>query len=487
MEKESFDFNNEEYVNSQIDSINSMLSKSNYAMLTGLSVNLQGTRPRRITRDQIRRALDNPFENVNLLQQTSTMLKSTNGIYQEVLDYQSNMLTNDYMLIPVNLGSIKTEKKMAKALEEQALFLSKYNIKYNSPWIYKRVLEQGELYAYKMDSDNGIILLEIPANFCKVTKKENSLHRFAVDLSRFKDDTIIYMPKEIQQAYKRFKDANKTNKDIIDRSYYQVSENGIAFVLEDNASKCLPYYSSVFDDFIELEDKKDLKNKNDILSAIKLIHQKLPINKDNGQVQMNTLQATTIHNATKASLPKNTAIVTHPLEMEILNLSDSNSKLNESIDQATGNIYASAGISAELFNGKKNSDEAIASGIVVDSLITFRLQKMVANWINYELSNNKKQGALFKISFIDSTYFNKDAKVKSAREDMAYGGSRTEFLATKGYEPNEGLNLLKMENLLGLDSIMIPQKSAHTMSSSDTGRPTKTSGDNGVSAAAEEE
>lgn len=477
MSEKSFDLNEESYVRDQVDFVNNMVLSRNYALLEGLHVNLTGKRHRRITRDQIRRALDNPLDNIELLQQASYMLKVTNGIYQEVLDYQANMLTNDYMLTPLSIGKVKTTEKMAKILEEQANFVSRYNIKYNASWMYKRILEQGELYIYKIETSDGIIIMEIPNVFCKVTHKENSVHRYAIDLGRFDDNTIKYMPKEIQQAYKTYKSNRKSNnKNIIDSSYYKVSNLGVAFPLEENSTKGLPYYTSVFDDFIELEDKKDLKSENDIIDAIKLIHQKLPYNKETGQLLINTKQAQAIHNATKSNLPKGTAIVTHHLDTEILTLSDSNTKLDKSIEQATDNIFNSAGISAELFNGKKNSNQSIISGLIVDSLVPRRLQKMVENWMNYELSMNKKLGVQFKLKFIDTTHFDKESRAKASRENMAYGGSRLEFLATQGYEPNEGINVLKMERLLGLDDILVPQSTSYTSSGDTTsvdesGRP----------------
>lgn len=469
-----FDINDETYINEQIDAINSMINRSNYASLQGLSVNLTGERSRKINKAQIRRALDSPLASVNILQRTSSMLKKTNGIYQEILDYQSNMLTNDHMLIPISVDKIKTKIEMAEILTEQSLFLSKYNVKYNTNWIIKRVLEQGELYIYKLETADGIVLQEIPASFCKITRKYNNVFRFAINLNNLNDNIIIYMPKEIQLAYKNFnKNQNKKKNSIIDNSFYEVGENGIAFPLEENSTKCIPYYSTIFDDLIELEDKKDLKSQNDILSAIKLIHQKLPYDKETGKVLVNAKQATTIHNATKASLPKGTAIVTHQLDMDILNLSDKDSKLDESIDQATEQVFQNAGKNLELFNGKKNNTEAIVAGIVVDSLVPLRIQSMVANWINYELSKNKKKGVQFKIKFIESTHFNKDVKIKIARDNMSSGGSQLEFLATQGYEPNDGLSLLEMEKLLELDKLLIPKKTSHTLSKNDIGRPDK--------------
>lgn len=484
---DKFDINQESYVKDQLDSIENMLMSRNYALMNGLSVNLSGQRYRKINRDQIRRAVDNPLDDLETLQQASEMLSITNGIYQQVLDYQANMLTDDYMLIPVNVGKLKTSDKVMKVLEEQANFISKYNIKYNAKWMRHKILKNGELFIYKVEGSDGNIIQELPNVFCKIVAKENEVHRYAINLSKLNDNIIIYLPKEIQVAYKKFRSGSKTLK-LIDRNWYQVSNNGVAFTLSENKPKGIPYYTSIFDDLIELEDKKDLKSQNDIIDSIKLIHQKLPYDKETGQVLINTKQAQAIHNATKQNLPKGTAIVTHHLDTEVLTLSDSNSRLNDSIRQASDTAYDSAGISAELFNGKKNSNEAIASGIVVDSLVPKRIQKMFENWLNFELSLNKKLGVQFKIRFIDTTEFNKESKIKVARENMAYGGSRLEFLATNGYEPMEGLNLLKMEGLLGMDSIMTPQQSAHTLSgSNDTGRPEKESGDNGISSQPEQE
>ena len=484
---DKFDINQESYVKDQLDSIENMLMSRNYALMNGLNVNLSGQRYRKVNRDQIRRAVDNPLDELETLQQASEMLSITNGIYQQVLDYQANMLTDDYMLIPVSVGKLKTSDKVMKVLEEQANFISKYNIKYNAKWMRHKILKNGELFIYKVEGSDGNIIQELPNIFCKIVAKENEVHRYAINLSKLNDNIVIYLPKEIQVAYKKFRSGSKTLK-LIDRSWYQVSNNGVAFTLSENKPKGIPYYTSIFDDLIELEDKKDLKSQNDIIDSIKLIHQKLPYDKETGQVLINTKQAQAIHNATKQNLPKGTAIVTHHLDTEVLTLSDSNSRLNDSIRQASDTAYDSAGISAELFNGKKNSNEAIASGIVVDSLVPKRIQKMFENWLNFELSLNKKLGVQFKIRFIDTTEFNKESKIKVARENMAYGGSRLEFLATNGYEPMEGLNLLKMEGLLGMDSIMIPQQSAHTLSgSNDTGRPKKESGDNGISSQPEQE
>ena len=490
--KEEFNISEETYVKNQIDAINGMVigDTNVYTNLNGITfLNKDMQRPRTFTRDNIRRALANPYENISTLQQVSSILKSSNGIYAKMLIYNSTMLTNNHMITPTSSGSATTREKMLKTYEDVSNFVNKYNIKKTACWIYERVLEQGELYTYKLEGKNQHIIQEFPAQLCKVTAIEDNVKRFAINLSGISNDAIIYMPTEIQNAYNLFK-SNKLSKDeLLDGSYYQVSNKGTAFTLEKQQSKGVPFYCSLFDDLMELEDMKDLKSNNVVIESTKLIHQKLPIDDETGKVLMDMNVAKTYHNATKANMPKGTAITTNPLELKTLSLSDSSNKLDNDIYQAMENAFDTAGINSEIFNGKKNSNMAITSGLVVDSLLPKRLQMMVEDWMNFELSNYKKNGIIWKFKFIDSTHFDREERSSKARENMAFGGSRFEFLACQGYDPLEGINLLKAEQLLGLDDIMIPQATSHTLSSkNDNGRPeTTTDEGSGISTEAEEE
>lgn len=466
----------EKNLDKHLDAINDMLEKRNFSLLNNIpTLSTQIYRPRQISRDQIRKAVLNPYLSVDTLQQASMLLKSTNGIYKKVLNYQSTILENDYMIYPVNIERIKTPEKMEKAYQEMALYLEKFDIKNTACWIYERIFEQGELYLYKIEDSSGIVFQEIPNIFCKITSIENNVQKYGVNLSKFTDKTILTMPLEIQKAFVSYK--NGSNKaSLIDDTYYEIPKNGVAFCLDKQATKGIPFYATAFDDLMELEDMKDLKSENAVIESIKLIHQKLPIDKDTGEVLMDYDVATAYHNATKRNLPRQTSITTNPLDVQAVTLSDGSNKINQNVVQSLNNIYDTMGVNNELFNGNKSTNEAIAVGIVADGLLTKRAQMLVQNWINYELSFVKKGGSLWKIKFIDTTCFNKEEKIKIAREDMAYGGLRTEFFATKGYTPLESKNMLQMESLLNFDVLMVPQQTSHTSTGSnnpDNGRPKK--------------
>lgn len=456
---------NPEYVDKQLESINDMLNRRNFSLLNGIStLSSEMYRPRQISRDQIRRAVLNPYSNVDILQQASMLLKATNGIYKKILNYQSTILTNDYMILPVDCSKIKSMDKMDSAYQEIATYLDKFNVKETACWIYERLFEQGELYIYKLEDSSGIVLQEIPNTYCKITSIQNKVQKYGINLTKLTDKTVVYMPLEIQNAYADYRAGRLKTTDLIDNSYYEVKNNAVAFNLDKQATKGIPFFATAFDDLMELEDMKDLKSETAILESIKLIHQKLPIDKETGVVLMDFNVAKAYHNATKANLPKGTSITTNPLDLQTLTLGDSGSKINDSVAQSLNNIYDTMGINNELFNGSHSTTQAIVSGIVADGLLTKRAQMLVENWLNYELSSYKKNGTTWKMKFIDSTHFDRDMRATAAREDMAFGGMRTEYLASKGYTPLESRNLLKMEQLLGFDSLMIPQQSAHTTS-----------------------
>jgi len=454
-----------------------MLERRNYSLINNVpSLSTEIYRPRQISREQIRRAVLNPYLNVDTLQQASMLLKATNGIYKKVLNYQSTILENDYMIYPVYVDKIKTAEKMEKAYQEMALYLEKFDIKNTACWIYERIFEQGELYLYKLEDSNGIVMQEIPNTFCRITSIENNIQKYGVNLAKFTEKTILTMPLEIQNAYLAYRKG--TNKDsLIDDVYYEVTKNGVAFCLDRQATKGVPFYATAFDDLMELEDMKDLKSENAVIESIKLIHQKLPVDKDTGTVLMDLDVATAYHNATKRNLPRQTSITTNPLDLQAVTLSDGSNKINQNVVQSLNNIYDTMGVNNELFNGNKSTNEAIAVGIVADGLLTKRAQMLVQNWINYELSSVKKSGSIWRIKFVDTSCFNKEERIKISREDMAFGGLRTEFFATKGYSPLESKNMLQMESLLSFDVLMVPQQTSHTSSGSDTssdnGRPKK--------------
>lgn len=459
-------------VSKQLEFIKGTALNQMYSHMNNISkLSEQGIRTRRIDRNTIRKAMADPYKNVTLLQQASELFKVTSGIYARVINYQSNILTNYHTISPYNINKIKTPEKLQKAYMETAMFLQKYNIIRTAPWIYNRTISQGELYLYKIEDNNGLITMEIPSNLCKITSVSNDVSRYAVSLTKLTKSSVKAMPLEIQKAYESLQNKVIKKSDLIDNEYFEIGDNGIAFSLNRYKPKSVPFYASIFDDLMELEDMKDLKSSTAVIDNLKIIHQQLPTDKSSGDVLMDFDVAQAYHRDTASKVPTGTTVVTNPMPMNTVTLADGNSKVVNNVRDSIDNIYDGAGVSVEIFNANRASNEAIACGIMTDSLVALEIQRMIAAWINYELLTKNKKNGIWQIKFIEGmTHYNKDSYIKLAREDMSFAADKSMFFACRGLTPLEVINTLKMEQMLGIDDLMTPVQSSHTSSS---GRPSK--------------
>lgn len=445
-------------------------------------------KPRKITRTEVRNLLKDPYSNYLSLQQASQYLLSTNGNYLRLAKYFSNLLTYDYLLYPAIANEKINKKNFTKAFEDCALYLDKMNIKYNFKWFGERLVENGEIYLYKFEDSKGIIYKEIPTNLCRISQIENDVCFYEINIAGIRAEDVLEFPPEIQLYYQDYTESKKskttTNKTTsikengqkTDNSWYQVSNKGIAFnIINNSTPHGYPLLAFMFDDLMGYDDAKLTNEDITKVENMKLIHQKLPTD-DEGNVLMDASDATMYHQATKNNLPNGVCITTNPLDMEAIVLSKSTTQQFDMLKTARDSIYSNVGVNENLFNGESTTGELLKRSIITDESFAYRILYLFGNYVNYELSKNVNGFYRFKVKMLETTQFNRDEKLKVSRENLAYGGSRMEFMALASYEPLQTINLMKMEQTLDIDSLLVAKQTAHTMNSttdtSTNGRPT---------------
>ncbi len=88
------------------------------------------------------------------------------------------------------------------------------------------------------------------------------------------------------------------------------------------------------------------------------------------------------HQSVKNAVPSGIGVVTSPMEIKGVPLTDSRVKNLDYATKVKKSIYDATGFNDDLFNGSKSSNEAIAMGAVVDTLLPLKIQSMFASWIN---------------------------------------------------------------------------------------------------------
>ena len=422
-----------------------------------------------IKKDQVKRLMSDPVKNASELQKVYNIIKSTSGTLKEIVLYKTNILTYDHFLVPLDMNKYSDKEKLEKGEFNAATQLEKYQLKYNLPWMVQRVVEQGVVYLYKVETPAEIYFIEIPSSMCIMTSFKDGVWRFGVNVKKLTDKNVVCYPSEIQDVYTRNK-SGSLKDELIDNTYYELSENAFAFSLERFSDKGTPYYSHLLFDLLSLDELKGMETESAKLDNYKLIHQTPLTDKDSGKMQHTNDVNTMYHNALKKQVPPGVGVVTSPLPIESITLGSSKENKMNYHNKLEESIYSSSGVNSELMNGSKSSNEAIALGSIIDTLLGFKVLNEIKHWLNIDLKRNSKTKN-WKVVFVESTRHNRQQMINDAKSTITTWFGKRMYMALQGYTPLDAINVIKYEEMLGLNEVLKPLMTSHTAKSSDPGRP----------------
>ncbi len=426
---------------------------------------------RMLTKAQINNMLLNPVVNYEGLQNLSQLLKTKSNIYQRLLQHFAYMFCYSTLLIPTSeSSSMKNKQKTIKSFESAALYLEKLNPKTNLPQWADDWFTNGEKFLYKIEDRKSIEFKTIPNKYCLPYCKTEGVMRYVIDMQKFSSgEDVSSYPKEIQKAYELYKDGNKDR--FIDGQYYEVSNNGFCFTFNHSGGgHAIPMFSGIFNDLVNLDEAKILQLSVDRLNNTKMVHNRIPMNKNDMPCIPPDL-AKKYNEAIKNNLGAESGVfsITNPFQSEVLNLNNNAQRTTTLVEDAVRSIFDNAGVSSLIFNNEKASGEALIKSIIADSCVCINtVLNAFSDYLSWECSNLSKNN--WKCLVMPFTYFNIDSYRTSALNEMAYGGSRSYFLSTCNLTPLQSVNLLKMEQAIGIDSLLVPAQSSHTQSDKG-GRP----------------
>lgn len=432
----------------------------------------------KVDTDTIASALENPYSNVATLQQQAELMRVINGNLKEIINYKSNLLTYDHYLVPLDASKFitKGQDNFFKSYRKACLELEKYNLKTFCPWILESEFRKGEIYLYKQETSDSITFVSLPEDLCKVTYTESFMLGYSIKLSGINTKQLGYYPTDIQNLYADYKAGKlKNDENFVDNYYKLPLENAIAFLPEVIESKGIPYYSGLLLDLSRIKDLADASMENIEANNFKLIHQLLPTD-DDGELSIEPETAMFYHRALVRNVREGIGVVSSPYKIDSVSLQTNKVSDYEEINNLTNNVYDTAGIDSNLFNGdNRSSTQSVIYGTIVDSLMPLNLLDRIKIWLNYAFSKNSALKN-FRLCFCDTTKFNKEEKVQSSCNRLTTWTSKLEHLAICGYSPLEALNILQIESILDFGTLMSPLMNSHTMSGTDVGdtggRPT---------------
>lgn len=443
------------------------------------------TRPRKYTRDQVIQWIQNPNANEKQIRELNLYLRYISNHFNRAIDYFSNILTFDYVIIPVN----NTEEQMnqpsfLKNNQKVNAFLNKFNVKHEFYKLMPYMMNEDTVYTYFRENDTIATLQILPSEFCKIINKNNIARSFAFDLQVFNKDiyqlTIEDYPEEIQKAYDDYKLKGGNSWYVLDPS------KAFAFKFNDWTDVNISPFMGVFLDALQISEDKALQRTKNVISAKQLIHQKIPMREDKeakpNQFLLDLDTAQTFHETVKEHLEEDGYItVTSPMEMTKVNLDGGASVQANIVRQSEANLYTSLGTSQALFNSEKAGNIGLQKNIQVDENYMFVCYRSFERFMNFViLSVTGKHN--FNLSFPDITRFNRVEKTDSYFKLNQFGYPTEQYVASAiGIEPKDLESLTYYSNVLGLKQKFTLLPSSFTSSNIDKG------GENGAPKKASDE
>jgi hypothetical protein len=417
--------------------------------------------------DDIKKLLKDPLQNYKQLQRVSEYLESTNAFYTNIVYYYATILTYDYMITPINDYKIGNDTLKSRFLEA-AKIAKKTQIQSNFAHMMYRTLLNGETYWYDLSDDNNTIFKEIPSKFCRrALVDEDNLWRYYIDFKQIDQHEIREMPTEIRMAYKNYVESNdkKSTKKIRDldieipKHLYLVSKKGfsissrLTFEQHD-----YPFFANMFVDLNSYDSDKEyfsnfLKSDN-----IKLVHFKVPIDKNTGKPIMDYDKVQKYHDAANSNTSDAVAVITNPFDVEGIATDKASQNAINVSENARGNASFSSGVSETMWNA--TTTNGLKFSVQADASKVKHIMSFFDNLMNYKLKETKMAFSIDR----EITWYNKEDVYKTRKEALGMGDLYSGWISAGAYEPYDAIKIAEMEDALNFRDLFRPKLSAFQQS-----------------------
>lgn len=404
---------------------------------------------------------------------------ASKGIYKQLIMHYATLLRYDGLLIPnPSVGKSLQDKAISKKFLNALDFVDRMKLKQLCQRIGYKALVNGAYYGViQTMRKDAFVLLDLPFNYCRTRFKneyEESIVEFDVryfdailDENNRKAALTTY-PKVISSYY------NKYHNNKVKGYWVKLpTDIGISFSFFDKK----PFFLSAIPNILLYDQALDNEQKREVEEIKKILINKIPHLND-GTLLFEPNEAQVMHegivNMLKASNP-NLSVMTTYGDVELEGTRTSDALANNTLKNVLNNIYASAGISSEIFAASGSSSLSTSLGYDVNVMMV--LANKIANFVTTIVNELYSNGSVtFKFTFLSTTEFNKDDFIDESLKMASSGYSFTIPALAQGLSQKDLINIKNLENdYFKMGDLLQPLKTSYTQSGDgdgESGRPT---------------
>lgn len=409
---------------------------------------------------------------IDAIRELSRFFSRFSGIYDRAKQYYSSLLNYSYMLVPhYDLDNKPNVKKIKKQYKDMAKYVKSMSLDYILPQINKIIFQEGVYYGLLKETEQGKpVFYSLPAKYCRSRFfDEHNLPVLELDCSYFDDivsteaerKTLLNLfPKYVQTKYAR------GTKNIFNKWVeIPVIDGGICFSFN---KEYLPPLVSASGAVADLQTARDRETKKDSKALNKLLIQKLPIDKTDGELLFTLEEAAELHAGVCNMLADEDTVdvLTTYAEVKLESVQDDESSATASTNRLSkyvDSVYDELGIAGEIFNPQSGST-ALTYSIKKDISIMFTWSKQYQVWLNAWLKNKaKNDNFYFTISFFPTTTIFQSEDVDMYLKIAQYGYPKALVASAIGVEMTDLLQMSHLENeVWKMTELMVPLQSSYT-------------------------
>ena len=411
------------------------------------------------------------------MREISDFFFRTNGIYQRLCKYMANLYCYDWMITPYINEDKADNEKVLTAFNEALTLLDNFNVKAFLGKAALKVIRHGAYFGYIIEKDKTHAMIqELPANYCRSRFEVNGRPVVEFNMKYFDEtfrDTVYRLkmvkafPKDFQKGYVLFKEGKLPADFSGDTAGWYPLDPKYS-VMFNNSGEQIPLFISTIPYLIDLDAAQDMDRKRMAQKLVKIIIQKMPLDK-NGDLVFDVDEAAELHNNAVRMLGKaiGVDVLTTFAEVEVADLADKSSVTSlDELEKVERSVYNSTGTAQNLFNTDGNI--ALDRSIINDEASLYNLILQFEGFLNalIERFNNTPKKFTLKAQLLKTTVYNYKELAKQYKDLASMGYSKMLPLIALGQSQSSILaNAYFETQVLDLVSLFIPPLTSNTMNS----------------------
>ena len=428
--------------------------------------------PQLADKGQVLRAIH--YGDLDKMRDISNYFYKISGIYQRLCRYMAYMYRYDWLVTPYyDTDSIKPNK-ILDGFNKVLAYLDKLQAKKFFGQVALKVIRNGCYYGYLIARNGTIVVQELPPKYCRSRLIVNGQPAVEFNMKYFNDmfmDTeqrarmLKVFPPEFEKGYKLYKQGKLKPEFPGDESGWYLLEIGSVIKFNLNGED-FPPFIAVIPAIIDLDAAQDLDRRKMQQQLLKIIIQKMPIDK-NGDLVFDVDEAQQLHNNAVQMLSKAIGIdvLTTFADVEVANMADNKtSTTTDDLQKVERTVYNEASVSQMLFNTDGNI--ALEKSILNDEASMWNLIQQFETFLNTLLIpyNRSPKKVTYRAQILPTTIYNYKDLAKQYKEHTQLGYSKMLPQIALGQAQSAILATAYFENdILDLVNVFIPPLMSSTM------------------------